>query len=48
MPIGALPVAMIQSAFLALLMSAVGDASLILTGLITTPRAAIAMSAITM
>lgn len=48
MSVGALPVAMIQSAFLALLMTAVGAASLILTGLVTALRAAIAMSAIAM
>lgn len=48
MPVVALPIAMIQSSCFALLMPAVGAAPLIQTGLVTTLRAAIAMSAVAM
>jgi len=48
MPIGALPVAMIQTSFFASLMAAVGAAPLIQARLVTALRAAIAMAAVAM
>ena len=48
MPVGALPVAMIEPSFFASLMSLVGAAALIQTGLVTALRAAIAMPPVAM
>ena len=48
MPVGALPVAMIQASFFASLMPTVGVPPLIQTGSVTALQAAIAMSAIAM